>query len=79
MRFDQFGYPSDGKDWQQILSSQVTASSEAYDALLAYRSYRSPLPVEEVLDNISQLKGTQLHPLLVDGFMNFIKQVHTEH
>jgi len=79
MRFDQLGYPSVGKDWQQCLSSQITSISDTYDALRTNRPYRSPLPVEEVLDNISQLKGTQFHPLLVDNFMSLMKQVHPEH
>jgi response regulator RpfG family c-di-GMP phosphodiesterase len=79
MRFDQLGYPSVSKDWQQCLSSQITAISDAYDDLRTNRPYRSPLPVEEVLDNVSQLKGTQFHPLLVDNLMSLMKQVHPEH
>ena len=51
---------------------------DTYDTLRT-NSYRSPLPVEKVLDNISQLKGTQFHTLLVDNFMSLMRQVHPEH
>lgn len=76
MRFDQRGYPAVRKDWQQCLSSHITAISDTYDALRTNRPYRSPMPVDEVLDNIAQLKGTQFHPALVDSFINLIRKVH---
>lgn len=79
MRFDQRGYPSVRKDWQQCLSSHITAISDTYDALRTNRPYRSPMPVDEVLDNIAQLKGTQFHPALVDSFISLIRKVHPVH
>ncbi len=71
-------HPSVGKDWQQCLSSQIMAISDTYDTLRTNRPYRSPLLVEEVLNNICQLKGAQFHSLLVDDFMNLMKQIHSE-
>ena len=52
---------------------------DTYDTLRTNRPYRSPFPVEKVLNNISQLKGTQFHTLLVDNFMSLMRQVHPEH
>lgn len=79
MRYDQRGYPSVGKDWQQSMCSQMTAISDVYDALRTFRPYRQPLEVSEVLDNMAQLKGGQLHPLLVDNFLRLMQRVHPEH
>ena len=79
MRFDNRGYPGVHKDWQQSLCSQITAISDVYDALRTKRPYRNPMEVDEVLTNISQLRGTQLNPLLVENFLHLMKQAHTEH
>lgn len=79
MRFDQRGYPSVRNDWQQCLNSHLTALSDTYDALRTKRPYRSPMPVDEVLDNIAQLKGTQFHPALADNFINLMRKVHSTH
>jgi HD-GYP domain-containing protein (c-di-GMP phosphodiesterase class II) len=79
MRFDQRGYPTVSNDWQQSLSSQITAISDTYDALRTHRPYRTPMDVDEVLVNISNLAGTQLHPLLVENFLRLMKRVHPDH
>jgi len=78
MRFDLRGYPSVNSDWPQNICSQMTAISDTYDALRTKRPYRTPLEVDEVLANISQLKGAQLHPLLVENFLRLMKRVHPE-
>ena len=79
MRFDQRGYPGVNSDWQQSLCSQITAISDIYDALRTKRPYREPMPVDEALASISQVAGTQLHPLLVENFLHLMKRVHPEH
>jgi response regulator RpfG family c-di-GMP phosphodiesterase len=74
------GHPSVVKDWQQCLSNLIMAILDTYDTLRTSLIVpRSPLPFEKVLDNISQLKGTQFHTLLVDNFMSLTRQVHPEH
>ncbi len=76
MRFDQRGYPTVKRDWQQNLCSQMTAISDVFDSLRTNRPYRKPMDVNEVLANISRLGGTQLHPLLVKNFLRVMKRVH---
>lgn len=78
MRFDQRGYPTVSNDWQQCLCSHLTAISDAYDALRTNRPYRTPMDVDEALVNISNLKGTQFHPGLVDNFLRLMRQVHPD-
>jgi len=79
MRFDLLGYPKVNQDWQHNLGSQITAVSDIYDALRTKRPYRQPLEVDEVLAILSQLRGTQLHPLLVDNFLHLMKKAHPGH
>jgi HD-GYP domain-containing protein (c-di-GMP phosphodiesterase class II) len=57
----------------------MTSISDIYDALRTKRPYRNPLEVGEVLANIAQLKGAQLHPLLVENFLRLMNKVHPEH
>lgn len=76
MRFDQRGYPTVKRDWQQNLCSQMTAISDVFDSLRTNRPYRNPMDVDEVLTNIARLSGTQLHPLLVRNFLRLMKRVH---
>ncbi len=75
LRFDLSGYPLVKNEWQQNLCSQLTSISDVYDSLRTKRPYRAPLELEVVLYNIEQLKGTQLHPLLVDNFLLLMKKV----
>lgn len=78
MRYDQRGYPTVRRDWRQNTCSHITAISDIYDALRTKRPYRSPMEVNEVLDVIAKLRGTQLHPLLVDNFILLMRKVHVQ-
>jgi len=42
------------------------------------RPYRNPMEVDEALVNISNLRGTQFHPALVDNFLRLMRQAHPE-
>ncbi len=75
LRFDLRGYPIVKNEWQQNLCSQLTSISDIYDSLRTKRPYRDPLELDVVLYNIERLKGTQLHPLLVENFLLLMKKV----
>lgn len=77
MRFDQRGYPTVGASWEQNLCSHMTAISDVFDSLRTKRPYRSPDAVEKVLDYMSSLGGTQLHPALLENFLRVMRRVHT--
>ena len=78
LRYDLGGYPQMKAGWQQNLVSQMTTISDIYDALRTRRPYREPLSLQEVLKQILELKGTQLHPLLVENFAYLMCKVHPE-
>lgn len=60
------GYPR-GKSGQDIhIFCRITAIADAYDALRHRRNYKEAWPLEKVIENISQQKGQQFDPMLVD-------------
>lgn len=75
LRFDLRGYPRVKPRWQQNLCSQLTSISDIYDSLRTKRPYREPTELSVVLETIESLKGTQLHPLLVENFLCLIRKV----
>ncbi|MBE0577528.1 MAG: HD domain-containing protein [Desulfuromonadales bacterium] len=74
LRFDLQGYPQIKNEWHQNLCSQITSVSDIYDSLRTKRPYRDPVELKIVLTTIEQLKGTQLHPLLVENFLRLMKK-----
>lgn len=78
LRYDLGGYPRTNKGWQQNLVSQMTSISDIYDALRTRRPYREPVSLELVLKQILESKGTQLHPLLAENFVQLMCKVHPE-
>jgi HD-GYP domain-containing protein (c-di-GMP phosphodiesterase class II) len=78
LRHDLGGYPRMKDGWRQNLVSQMTTISDIYDALRTRRPYREPLGLDEVLQEILKLKGTQLHPLLAENFAHLMRKVHPE-
>ena len=78
LRFDLRGYPHVKDDWQQNLCSQITTISDIYDSLRTKRPYREPVARDIVLENIEELMGSQLHPLLVENFLRLMKKVTKE-
>ena len=77
LRFDLQGYPKVDDNWQQNLCSQLTTISDIFDSLSTNRPYRDPLKRETVLVYVEELKGSQLHPLLVENFLRLMKKVPT--
>lgn len=78
MRYDQLGYPTVDKSWQQNLCSHMTAISDVFDSLRTRRPYRQPMAVDDVLVHLSQLSGRQLHPQLTENFLSLMRRVHAD-
>ncbi|MCR5202048.1 MAG: response regulator [Lachnospiraceae bacterium] len=61
-RYDGKGYP-DGFSGENIpVEARIIAVADAYDAMTSNRSYRYPLPQEEVRNEIERCSGTQFDP-----------------
>lgn len=73
-KWDGTGYPNGLKGEEILLNARIIAIAEAWDALTAYKSYRSPMSKEEALEEIQRCSGSQFDPAIVKAFINVIKE-----
>ncbi|MEO8191805.1 MAG: HD domain-containing phosphohydrolase [Acidobacteriota bacterium] len=72
-RYDGAGYP-DGLSGDRIpFGSRVLAIAEAYDAMTAAHSYRSPIGEDAALDILTAKGGTQFDPELARRFCELLR------
>ena len=72
--YDGSGYP-DGLAGDEIpLGARIIAVADAYDAMTSDRPYRKALSPEEAVAILSKEKGKQFDPLVVEHFLEFLKE-----
>jgi len=54
------------------LGARILAVSDAYDAMMSDRPYRSAIPMTEIIDEIKRCAGTQFDPVVVTAFLNTV-------
>ncbi|MBW2108598.1 MAG: hypothetical protein JRI36_08050, partial [Deltaproteobacteria bacterium] len=70
--FDGTGYP-DGLAGDQItLGARILAVADVFDALTSDRPYRAGMPVQRAIKIISEGRGTQFDPSVVEAFLRVI-------
>lgn len=72
LKFNLGGYPRVSSGWQQNLCSHMTTISDFFDALRTRRSYREPVPMQEIAGMMVDMMGTELHPALTRNFLKII-------
>ena len=72
MKFNLTGYPEVSPDWQQNLCSHMTTISDFFDALRTKRSYREPMPLQQITGMMQDMMGTELHSTLTSNFLRII-------
>lgn len=72
LKFNLSGYPNISDSWQQNLCSHMTAVSDLFDALRTNRSYRKSMPMQEIIDIMMSMMGSDLHPALTRNFIKII-------
>lgn len=72
LKFNLSGYPNISDSWQQNLCSHMTAVSDLFDALRTNRSYRKSMPMQEIIDIMMSMMGSDLHPALTRNFLKII-------
>jgi len=77
-RYDGNGYPSKLKGEEIPYLARIAAIADAFDAMTSRRSYRDPLTLEFVKEEIPKCKGTQFDPTLTDAFMDIINNHYDE-
>lgn len=63
------GYPAGLAGEEIPLSGRIVAVADVFDALTHERPYKDAWPVEQAVDEIRSLRGTQFDPQIVEVFM----------
>jgi HD-GYP domain-containing protein (c-di-GMP phosphodiesterase class II) len=72
-RIDGKGYERGLKGDEYPLASKIISVADAYESMTADRPYRKNMPVEVAVQRIQQGSGTQFEPVVVDAFLNLIR------
>ena len=72
-RWDGKGYPTGLAARSIPVEARLLAITDAYDALLSERPYRTAYPIGRALDEIQRCSGTQFDPELVNVFVYLFK------
>ncbi|MDR0321547.1 MAG: HD domain-containing protein [Treponema sp.] len=73
-RWDGKGYPQQLKGDAIPLAARLAAVADVYDALICPRVYKAAMPCEEAIRIISEGRGTQFDPVVVDAFVQIQEQ-----
>jgi response regulator RpfG family c-di-GMP phosphodiesterase len=70
--FDGSGYPNGAKGRDIPLCARIVAVVDVFDALLHRRPYKEPWPYPDVVTYISERRGSQFDPDVVDALLDVI-------
>ena len=74
-RWDGKGYPA-GLSGEEIpLEGRIAAVCDVYDALRSKRPYKRPWTHEEAVRYLSENRGTQFDPKVVDAFLHALPEI----
>ena len=73
-RLDGSGYPHGLKGEQIVLEARILAVADVLEAMTAYRPYRAALKMDAALAALTQARGTQFDPEVVDACLRVVKQ-----
>ncbi len=71
-RYDGNGYPSRLSGENIPFLARITSVSDTFDAMTSNRVYRGSLPLDTVIAEIENCKGTQLDPHIADVFLDIL-------
>ena len=74
-RWDGKGYPKGLAGEEIPLSARIMAVADVFDALVARRSYKPGFPFEKAVAIITEGKGTQFDPRVVDAFLHAEEEI----
>lgn len=71
-RYDGNGYPSKLKGEEIPYLARIAAVADTFDAMTSRRSYRGPIDVEHVKEEIKRCEGTQFDPQIAEVFLDIL-------
>lgn len=73
-RWEGGGYPRGLKEEEIHIFGRITAVADVFDALGSDRVYKKAWPLEEIVTYMSQQKGKQFDPALIDIFLEHLDE-----
>ena len=73
-RYDGTGYPMGLKGQEIPIEARMIAIADSYDAMSSNRAYREALSKEEVIEELTNGKGTQFDPEILDVFLEMLEE-----
>jgi putative two-component system response regulator len=73
--WDGGGYPRGLRGEEIPLEARIAAVADAYDTLTSHHPHRRALTVEAALAQMTELRGRQFEPRLLDAFVNSLDRV----
>ena len=74
-RFDGTGYPRGLKDRQIPIEGRIATIADVYDALTSDRVYRKAFSVDQTVQMMSEGRGSQFDPELLDAFLGSLDDI----
>lgn len=75
-RWDGTGYPAGLTESNIPLSARIMAVADVFDALYEERCYKPPIrPIERIMQIMSEGRGTQFDPVIIDVFIEMLPQL----
>lgn len=72
-KYNGTGYPGRLSGEQIPYLARITAIADSFDAMTSRRTYRDSLPIETVIEEFREYKGTQFDPKLIDVFLDILE------
>ena len=71
-KYDGNGYPSRLKGEEIPYMARIAAVADTFDAMTSRRSYRGPIDIEHVKEEIKRCEGTQFDPQIAEAFLDIL-------
>ena len=71
-KYDGNGYPSRLKGEEIPYMARIAAVADTFDAMTSRRSYRGPIDIEHVKEEIKRCEGTQFDPQIAEVFLDIL-------
>ena len=71
-KYDGTGYPGMLKGEEIPYLARIAAVADTFDAMTSRRSYRGPIDIEHVKDEIKRCEGTQFDPQVAEAFLEIL-------
>lgn len=77
-KYDGNGYPARLKGEDIPYFARIAAIADSFDAMTSRRTYRNSLPLDTVIDEFENCKGSQFDPELTDLFLDILRNHYEE-